>query len=183
VREVQLVNAAGQPRPLVRSERELLDGALDPHVPVAPAWGGWFLLAGLVLALIVHVLGRRPETQALLGSVLAFGLGALGLGLFGLGLGTEHWAAWHNHNVWLANPVWWATVPGWWRLWRRGRPGPAFGIGTALAFGIAGCGVFLKTLPMFPQVNLDWVLLLLPVQGVMYALARRRSGSEAPRPA
>jgi hypothetical protein len=162
-------------RPLVSSEQVLLPNRLPAPPAAMPTWRVPALFAGLALLVLVPVLGRR-RPRLLAGLALGWWLasGLLGCLMLFLWFGSEHQAAWGNQNLLLLSPLALLALPGAWRV-ARGRPAGArwHAILWTLA-GSAALAGFLKFLPFLAQQNLEWVLLLLPLQlGLARAFAPR----------
>lgn len=171
VREVRLVDSEGRERALVAHETTL-DGA--PMMPATrtqpPEFWPWFLLTGSVWAVVLwRARGKWARVGAGL-SALLLGLGG-GLLVFFWAF-TAHWAAAWNQNLVLFNPFYLglallAVCPVRDKVLRRGA-------GALLLLGAVGS--FAKVLPAFSQQNIEWVMLLLPVQwGIWQVYARVRS--------
>lgn len=161
--------------PLVLAEQELLphEGPRAAHNPPDRFWP--LLGAGLVLGVLLAraLRGRRAALW------LASWWGASGLvgtGLLLLWLGTAHEAAWANRNLLLLNPLGLLLVPSCLALYRQGRAPQdsrlrLFG-GGLLALSLFG--LVLAHMPVYPQQQLDWIALLLPLQmATAWALRRR----------
>lgn len=161
--------------PLVLSEHELLPHKGPLAAPSAPD-RFWLLLAlGLVLAVLLARALRGP--RAALWLALWWGVsGLIGTGLLLLWLGTAHEAAWANRNLVLLNPLGLLLAPVCLALRRQGRAPQEsrlrlFG-GGLLAVSLFG--LVLAHMPVYPQQQLDWMALLLPLQmATAWALRRR----------
>ena len=157
-------------RPLVSGTEQLLPHRLRAEPAETPRpWWPW-LLAGLLLAAGIGMLGRTRRA-ALAAAALPFWTicGLLGLVMLALWGFTDHRAAWTNHNLLLLSPVALLLLHGGWRIARGRDAGPVFRV---LAWIVAVCAVialFLHLLPVLPQRNAHWIALLLPVH---LALAR-----------
>ncbi|MEL1263731.1 DUF4105 domain-containing protein [Pseudoxanthomonas putridarboris] len=155
-------NSAG--RPLVQSQMELLPHRIAAEPAEAPRrWLPW-LGAGIAVALVIALAGRRwPRGAALVALpfwLLCFVAGALLAYLWGF---TEHWAAWANRNLLLFNPLCLLLIPGAIAVLRRRTPPAWFGwLAMAIAVG-ASIAWFLHWLPLRLQYNQSWIALLLPV--------------------
>lgn len=170
LREVRLPAADGSTRALVAAER-----ALDPELSMPPArtslplsWP-WFLLAGVVWGLL---LWRAPLGLASAGGAFSsLVLGLAGVLLLFFWLASAHWAAAWNQNLVLFNPLYLGLLLLWWpvrtRRWLQQQ--------SLWLFVLGALGSFCKVLPAFDQQNIEWVLLLLPVQFGLWQLARRRN--------
>lgn len=163
-------------KPLVSSEESLLPNHLASPPASMPTWRVPALFAGLALLVLVPALGtRRPRLLA--GLALAWWLasGLLGALMLFLWFGSAHSAAWGNQNLLLLSPLALLAVPGAWRVARGRPPTRRWQALLWVLAASAAIGGFLKFLPFLAQQNLEWVLLLLPLQ---LALAR----AFAPRP-
>ncbi len=170
----ELKLADGQP--LVIDEKVLPAGAGRAHpAPQAPDWRAGFVAAGIALSGLLMLLARLAEERgglarvplALAGLLMALALGTAGLLMVGLWIGTDHVSAWRNENLLLMSPFWWLTVPAWLVLLRRDQVGGAVAraavIGTWLALAGIVLGALLKVFRSFDQVNIEWLLLMLPL--------------------
>lgn len=173
LRDVRLPNADGTLRPLVSGEQTLGEAPMPPPRVGLPLTWPWFLLAGLLWALALWTLPRRAGNGlALLSAVLLTAGGAL---LVFFWFFSAHWAATGNQNLVLFNPLYLGLVLLWVRpAWRAAA---AWWAGALFALGAFGS--FLKVLPAFDQQNLEWVLLLLPVQWALWQRFAQRAA--APR--
>ncbi|SDD07712.1 DUF4105 domain-containing protein [Aquimonas voraii] len=175
LREVR--TPAGEP--LVMAERELLPhrGPVTPADP--PRWLWLALALGVALALPLARAARSRHGGALLFSVWGF-TGLIGLGLLLLWLGTAHESAWANRNLLLFNPLALLLLPSCLRLWRQ-RRSPRnsrlrFGAHAIAILGVAG--VVLAQVQVYPQQQLEWIALLLPLQiALSLALLQARRGA------
>nr|WP_246149899.1 DUF4105 domain-containing protein [Arenimonas fontis] len=167
LREVRLDDG----RPLVAAEETLAPHRLPPAPAEAPRLRGPALVAGLVLAALVLLAGRRWP-RALAGFALAFWLlaGLAGALMLYLWLATAHVFAHGNENLLLLSPLCLGLLPGAWALLRGREPKPWFRALLVLVVAGAALAGFLKFLPFRPQENVEWVLLLLPLH---WALLRR----------
>ncbi|MCS4234194.1 hypothetical protein M2421_001351 [Stenotrophomonas sp. BIGb0135] len=161
-------------RPLVMAETELLEHHIDPEPKEAPRhWWPW-LLCGLLAAAGVLALRRR---QRLLGGIalplwLFCGIaGALLTYLWGF---SAHQAAWANRNLLVLSPLCLLLVPGAITLLRRRAPRAWFRILLWAVALLAALGLVLHWLSLQAQVNLQWIVLLLPVHlALAWVLGRR----------
>jgi len=176
----------GDGRPLVASEQPLLPHRIapEPEAKPRPWWPG--LLAGLVLATSVLMLGRRAPGPALWIALplwaLCIVIGGLLLFLWGF---TDHRAAWGNHNLLLFNPAAMLLLPGAWRLLRRREPGRLFRLVSAVVAIGAFIALFQLWLPVLPQRNAPWIALLLPLHAALWWRMGRgwAAGLASPAPA
>ena len=171
LREVRLADG----RPLVAAEEQLLTHRIAPE-PGDPSNAWWpYALAGLALAGSILVAGkRRPRLLAALALPFWLLCGLVGVLLLYLWLGTEHWAAWANHNLLLLDPLCLLLLPGGWALLRGRKPGPVFAW-TLLAVALLALGALaLAWLQVRTQQNMRWIVLLLPIHLALLAALRRR---------
>lgn len=167
-------NAAS--RPLVQAEEALLPHRIAAEPAEAPRrWWPW-LIAGLAIAAVLVLAGRR-HPRALAAAALPFWLlcaiaGGLLVYLWGF---SEHWAAWRNHNLLLLNPLCVLLLPGAIAVLRRRNPGRLFSIALHL---VALCALFAWFVQWLPfafgyQFNQPWIALLLPVHLALAYVFRR----------
>ncbi|MAL03150.1 MAG: hypothetical protein CL625_02580 [Arenimonas sp.] len=167
-------------RPLVLAEEKLL-----PHRPVPPPaemprLRGQAFLAGLALAVLVLVAGKRAP-RALAGGALAFWLvaGVAGLVMAFIWIGTSHVAGHGNENLLLLSPLCLGLLPGAWARLRGREPSRRFRVLLWVVAGSAALAGFLKFLPFLPQQNVEWVLLLLPLHWALLRTMDPRRVDEA----
>lgn len=157
-----LANAKNNGQPLVGATQELLPHRLAPAPEEAslPLWP--FVVAGLAIAALILAL-RRKHQRLLAALALPFWLlcGVFGVVSSYAWIGTAHWAAAANHNLWLLNPL--AVLMAWPSLqWMRGRDS-AFGRNLLLLLAmLAFCGLMVSWLGPL-QRNAPWVALLVPI--------------------
>ena len=111
VRDVKVAGPDGAMRPLVRSERQLFAAARSPERATAPDFLGWYLAAGVAIALVIALLARRAHVGA---GALAFTVitavwtllaGVLGAALVLAGTVTRHAFMGRNLNLFVVNPL------------------------------------------------------------------------------
>jgi hypothetical protein len=174
LRRVQLRDAEGKTRDLVRNEQPFSAELLMPAArTLAPTTWHWFALAGLCWAGVLLLLPAGLAMAATWVSTLLLGLCGLTCAFFWLG--TAHWGAAYNQNLFLFNPLYILLA----LLWlipasRRALLPLAFGL---LVIGVLGS--FAKVFPTFGQQNIEWVLLLLPVQWAIWRARFRRDQPDA----
>jgi hypothetical protein len=171
LREVRLADG----RPLVAAEEQLLPHRIAPE-PGEQSTSWWqYALAGLAIAaLVLFAAKRRPRLLAALALPFWLLCGMVGALLLYLWLGTEHWAAWANHNLLLLDPACLLLLPGGWALARGRRPGRLFAW-TLLAVALLALGALaLAWLQVRTQQNMRWIVLLLPIHLALFAALRRR---------
>jgi hypothetical protein len=177
LREVKVRDEAGNPQPLVASERLLAGARLEDPPAAAPDWVWRALGAGIAAALALLALARSRSRAgarvpfAATASLLSFVLGLGGVVLVALWTSTDHVSAWRNENILLFNPLCLLLLPCWLGAFRsHWRPSAfAWRVGMAIAF-CAGLAFFVKVFPAFPQDNRFWIALLLPLH-LAFAIA------------
>lgn len=171
LREVRFADG----RPLVAAEEQLLPHRIAPE-PGDPSTAWWpCALAGLAIAALISVAAkRRPRLLAALAIPFWLLCGLVGALLLYLWLGTEHWAAWANHNLLLLDPLCLLLLPGAWTLARGRRPGRVFAWTLPAVALLALAALALAWLQVRTQQNMRWIVLLLPVHLALFAALRRR---------
>ncbi|WP_145478074.1 DUF4105 domain-containing protein [Stenotrophomonas rhizophila] len=170
LREVR--NSEG--RPLVQAEQELLPHRIAPEpAESARQWWPW-LLCGLLMAAGVFALRRR---RRLLGGLalpvwLFCGIaGALLTFLWGF---SAHHAAWANRNLLQLSPLCLLLLPGAITLLRGRTPRTWFRVLAWSVAALSGLGLVLHWLTLQPQINLQWIVLMLPLHvALAWVLGRR----------
>jgi len=169
----QVTNSEG--RPLVQSRQQLLPHRLaaEPDEQ-ARRWWPWLLL-GLALGAAVLLLRHRPRLLAALALPLwvlcSIGGGVLWY-LWGL---TDHHAAWANRNLLQVSPLCLLLLPGAIALLRRRPAGRLFCVTLWVVAAASLAGLVLHWLSLQAQVNLQWIVLLLPVHAALaWTLGRTR---------
>jgi hypothetical protein len=171
LREVRFADG----RPLVAAEEQLLPHRIAPE-PGDPSNAWWpYALAGLAIAALILVAEKhRPRLLAALAIAFWLLCGLVGALLLYLWLGTEHWAAWANHNLLLLDPLCLLLLPGAWTLARGRRPGRVFAGTLPVVALLAIAALALAWLQVRTQQNMRWIVLLLPVHLALFAALRRR---------
>ncbi len=173
LRDVEVRDANGHALPLVRDEQVVLPARLPP-APTAPRELGLpFLAAGMgVAALLLWLAHRKGRVYRASFTLLAVAwwltCGFSGLVLAGLWGLSEHWAAWHNENLLLLNPLCLFLPLMWWRAPRIGRY-----LATLIA-AAALLSLIIRALPGLYQGNLAFIALTVPIHLVLAALAWRQ---------
>ncbi len=181
LRSVTVTSADGMPRPLVRSERVLFEGAY--RVPDQPprGWTAGALAVALLLSLVAIAAVRRWDRSGT-ARLLAFGIAWLWAGLAGV-LGsvalalwtlTDHWATAWNENLLQFSPAAlllavmlpFAFLGG--QRWHRAVRIVALAIATGSVLG-----ALLQVLPWVSQVNGPIVAAGLPLNLALAAFAIR----------
>jgi hypothetical protein len=173
LRDVAVRGSDGDSLPLVSDEEVVLPGKLPP-APAAPfALRLPFLAAGVGLAALLLWLahGKRRlyrASFALLAVAWWLICGFSGLVLAGLWGLSDHWAAWHNENLLLLNPLCLILPVMWWRAPRFARC-----LATLIAAG-ALISLIIRMLPGWYQGNLAFIALTVPVHLALAVLAWRQ---------
>ena len=161
-------------RPLVKAEQELLPHRIAPEPTESPRrWWPW-LLCGLLVA--AGVCALRTHRRLLGGIALPLWLfcgiaGALLTYLWGF---SAHQAAWANRNLLVLSPLCLLLLPGAITLLRGRTPRAWFRWMLWAVALLASLGLVLHWLSLQAQVNLQWIVLLLPVHlALAWALGRR----------
>lgn len=152
-----------------------------PALPPDLRWP--FLGLGIALGVALGWLGTRASRVAracvaTFALVFEFACALGGLALLFLWLATEHRAAWRNENLLLLNPLCLLLLPAWFGA-LRGRASSAFARAVAwCVVAVAAFALASKILPWFEQVNLHWIVLLLPIHlALAIVLSNRRMRS------
>ena len=167
-------------RPLVTDEVELLPQVLPPEPEGQPRPILPWLLAGVLGAIAILALRRRPRLLAALALPFWLVCGVLGL-VLALGWAfTEHQAMWANRNLLLLSPLCLLLLPGAIAVLRGRAPSPLFRGVLWLVAALAVLACLPLWLQVAPQRNGPWIALLLPLH-VAFALAwqRRRNAGAA----
>lgn len=161
-------------RPLVKAEQELLPHRIAPEpAEFARRWWPW-LLCGLVLAAGVLALQRRRRLLAGLALPLWVFCGIAGILLAYLWGFSAHHAAWANRNLLQLSPLCLLLVPGAVTLVRGRAPGAWFRWMLWAVAMLSLLGLVLHWLTLQAQVNLQWIVLLLPLHAALaWVLVRR----------
>lgn len=177
----------GRVHPLVKAERHLVENATFQVSPtptnwVVPSLGAGLLAGALVLGLGVLARSAGGWGRAFVGVAVLWSLVA-GLGgavLLGLWAFTTHRFSFWNENLLQLNVLSLGLAWVGARLHRTGDWGRAARAASAVAL-VALLGLGLKVLPG-SQVNLDVILLILPIHLAVAAGFRLRPGSSTPVP-
>lgn len=189
LREVNVPGPDGTSLPLVTAERVISFGRLPPPPALPPDLRWPFFIAGLALAAaLLFLAARRRSTVArqafaAMAVTIAAVCALVGIVLLLLWFGTEHRPAWANENLLVLNPLCLLLLPAWWRARHESWDGlkPARVIAMLIAV-LAGLALFVKILPWFPQANLPWILLLLPVHAALAWIVVRNARGRTYRP-
>ncbi|HEX2971519.1 MAG TPA: DUF4105 domain-containing protein [Tepidisphaeraceae bacterium] len=190
LRDVTVVNAAGQRGPLVDSEMTVSAGSQTPVVAKPPSWVGYYLLLGVGIgALVAGLAWLAPKLRiARRGLAVVSGLwllvtGVAGTFLAAVWLFSSHVAVYGNENILQCSPValplavlvpalaigmGWARRLSKWVLYAA-----------AFVAGGSVVGLILQVVPAFYQVNGELIALVLPVNlalfGAVYWLDKSQS--------
>lgn len=181
LREIQIRDADGTTRALVRNERVLAPSRW-PDPPMLPPDLRWpFLGIGLAVGGLAMFLRQRSRlawarrSLATLGAGFSLIAGLAGLTMLGLWLFTNHQSAWANENLLIMSPLCLLLVPAWFGAGRANWSPGRYTRGLLLLMVLlAGFALFSKILPSFPQANLAWILLTLPIHLALHHCARTR---------
>jgi hypothetical protein len=174
VREVTVLDDAGERVPLVGDEFQLYQSSVAVDEGIPPFRTAGYLLTGVVLGLLIWgsaVLSGKGRSAS-----IVFGLtvgvwtglaGLLGLVLMLLWAATDHQAAYWNENLFFYSPVLLplaALLPFMGPLGGESERRTRLVVGLALAVAaLSILGLVLQTLPAFRQVNGELIALALPV--------------------
>ena len=181
LREVQVPVAGGDLRPLVVSDRLLAPNRITAPPALPPDLRLPLLATGLLWAALIAAPLRWPQRRALRRvSAVAGGLYALlgglaGLLMLALWTLTAHRAAWGNENLWLFDPALLLLIVPLLRQAGAAARSSVFARGLSLLLALAAAfALFSKILPGFPQQNLPWILLGLPLDLALAGVLWRR---------
>jgi hypothetical protein len=157
-----------------------LYGGADTYVlPARPDLRWWFLLAGMLLAMLLALCFRQRHQWlprmlgASVGCTIAATLGGGGVLLLFLWFGTDHIDTARNLNLTLFCPLFLLALPNLLASFRANWTASAtFNRVVRFALGAAIAGAAIKVLPSSKQQNLEWVLLVLPLLTAFYALPK-----------
>lgn len=181
LRDIQIQDADGSTRALVRNERVLAPSRW-PDPPMLPPDLRWpFLGIGFALGGLVVFLRERSSrawarrSLATLGTGFSLIAGLAGLTMLGLWLFTDHQSAWANENLLIMSPLCLLLVPAWLGARRASWSPGRYTRGLLLLMVLlAGFALFSKILASFEQNNLAWILLTLPIHLALHHCARNR---------
>ncbi len=163
-------------RPLVADTRVLNASTAYPVPAAAPRWTLRFLLAGLAVAVLIGLSGRRPGAQRALVTSWWIACGLIGLGMLGIWGLTEHTAAYRNENLLIFSPL--ALLPG--LAWIGQPPGArAAAILLALVLIPPAAALALDPTGWLIQYNREWEAFALPIH-LVAALACYRMSRTSP---
>ena len=185
---VTISDASGATVPLVKGEIVLYQGTRPPEPATPPNWVAQFFLVGLAIAGILVGLARWAIRRRA-GRVAFAVVATIVTALIGLGaaislwfwLGSAHWAAWRNENLFgfspLALPLA-CLLPALFRNRPRLRR-----VATYLALAIAATTtVGLLLSPVLPQNNAEPMAFILPINLALAWCVWRLTRGGAQRP-
>jgi len=185
--DITVTDPAGGTVPLVAAERTLYEDHRWDGAAAPPAWTGWFLLVGVLVAAGVWALGRRLPSSVVarwgfgvFGAAWAALMGAGGGVLAFLWLFTDHDTSYWNENLFFLTPLALPLLVGLPLMAvRAGRVG-RWTRRCLLAVAASGVvGFVIQVLPGFDQVNGQVIALVLPVHLALAWLVRRPVSPEA----
>lgn len=171
LRGVTVPGPDGTPIPLVAAEHTLNESDAYQVRAAPPEWVPRYLGVGVLVGALGLLLGWMGNTRrwartvfAMLGTLWYLVLGLGGIILLGLWGFTDHWVTYRNENVMqfnlLALPLV-VLLPL--ALRRGGKTARAARRASAVVALVSLGGLLLKILPVFYQVNLETIALILPV--------------------
>ncbi|GAB1407051.1 DUF4105 domain-containing protein [Thermomonas brevis] len=166
-------------RPLVAEEVDLLPQVLPPEPEARPRRLLPWLLAGVLGAVAILALRRRPRLLAALALPFWLLCGVLGL-VLALGWAfTEHQAMWANRNLLLLSPLCLLLLPGGVAVLRGRAASPLFRGVLWLVAALAVLACLPLWLQVAPQRNGHWIALLLPLHAALALAWQRRRNPDA----
>ena len=177
VRELRIPGENGREAPLVKRDVKLLRMGVYHVDPAPPTWGGWLLLIGSLLAVLIGT-GRAEGRAGIAGRAAATlwlvlsGLG--GVALLFLWFVTNHVAAAWNHNLFFLTPLTFLLLGAIWS--ERRREASRWAPRVALAIlALTAIGTLLAFFPSFGgQWNLQVAALAAPPTIACALLTLRR---------
>ena len=190
IRRVTVPGPGGTIIPLVAAERTLYESDAFPVRIEPPRWVLRYLGVGVLIGGLALVLGWMGTTRrwartgfAMLGTLWYLVLGVGGIILLGLWGFTDHWVTYRNENVMQFNlfalPLV-VLLPL--ALRRGGKSARMAGRAALVVAAVSLGGLLLKILPVFYQVNLETIALVLPVN-LAFAAAIAMASRSRPEPA
>ena len=171
LRSVTVPGPNGAPIPLVAAEHTLNES--DAYLVRAepPGWVPRYLAVGVLVGALALLLGWMGTTRrwartvfAMLGTLWYLVLGLGGVILLGLWGFTDHWVTYRNENVMQFNLFALPLVVLLPLALRRGGKSARAARRAAVVVAVVSlAGLLLKILPVFYQVNLETIALILPV--------------------
>jgi hypothetical protein len=178
VATLQIKDSTGATRPLVRSERTLVNSSRPPEPAAPPMLWPWFLGAGLLIAALFTSLSvsEKPRAAAIAFTTFAVIAGILGLLLTLLWSVTDHKSAYANENLFIFNPLWLVLAfPLAASTWKARRSVWAERLAVAVA-ALCVIGLLMHVVRLSAQDNLALIFLALP-PALAIAFATRRLSS------
>jgi hypothetical protein len=171
LRRVTVPGPDGTPVPIVAAEHTLNESAAYLVRAQPPGWVPRYLAVGVLVGALALLLGWLGMTRrwartvfAMLGTLWYLVLGLGGVILLGLWGFTDHWVTYRNENVMQFNlfalPLV-VLLPL--ALRRGGKSARAARRASVVVAAVSLAGLLLKILPVFYQVNLEIIALILPV--------------------
>jgi len=182
VNELTVAGADGKPEPLVKRSFSLLTIGAYHVEPAPPAWGGFFLAIGLVVAALIKLAsarGRVAMVGRMIGGAWMLSMGIGSVVLLAFWIVTQHVATWQNHNLLIVSPLAFGLVSTFWHR-RDSLPGRRAPVVAKVLIGSVVLGVVLAMVPSIGgQENLAIALLVAPptLVGGLQAL-----GTTSPEP-
>ncbi|HEX6039187.1 DUF4105 domain-containing protein [Longimicrobium sp.] len=192
VRNVRVADASGRPVPLVAREWTMLDApGRGPERAEPPFWTPFYLLAGLVIAGILVLLGRKAPRSgwarfgfSAIGTLWLLLAGVGGLLLVLLWTMTNHSIAYRNENLLQLSPL---ALPlvllvpclAYGARWAA-RPARLL---TTVIAGLSLLGFVLQVLPGLDQRNAQMIALALPINLALALVVRVLASRTPPPPA
>ena len=188
LRDVKVADSAGATKPLIAREQVMYESKAYHERTTPPVLWIAYLIAGLLLAIELFVVGQVGARSGALEKVFrfeatlwAFVTGFLGLILLVAWMATQHTFWYRNENLLLVNPLSLALAilaPLSLSRPRFARPAAIVAVLVAM---LAAVALMLKGLPWLDQHTLEIIALLLPAHfAVAYHFWRRAAGGAAP---
>lgn len=157
-------------QPLLGAEQTVYQGQVVPEQAADWWWG--FALVGIGIALLILLAWGWLSTLVM--SLWWLLSGFVGIGVLALWLATAHWAAWQNENLMLFSP--WALLAF---LVLKRKNGFSRSLGKVIVVAAPVQTLLMVVLQSFTdfmwQQNLEWVLLVFPIQIAILVQTWRRS--------
>jgi hypothetical protein len=179
---VRIRDASGREVPLVTRTVNVFQSQRTGLSENAPFLTHWYLIAGLLIAGLVFLLGRHtPRGARRIALAVIVALWCIVTGFFGLLISllwslTDHWVTYYNENVLQANPL--LLVLGVLAVIAilRGKAGKTAGRLALVVAGLSVLGFVLQVFPGIDQVNGEIIALMMPVHiAIAYVLSSPRS--------
>ena len=188
VATVQVRDERGAMRPLVRSERVLVQSTRPPEPDAAPTMKLWLTPIGVVVALVLAWLGIRAMDErrgtrlaaAIVFATWAGACGVLGVILTVLSAVSHHRFAHANENLFLFNPLWLIAAVLLPVLYASGRAARATYATMMLIAGLGVVALLSHLVQLSRQSNLGVIGLALPPALVLTWLVKRNDRNVNP---